>query len=342
MPLADISKFCLKLKGVGLFIKAVLVLKGILLFSSTSALCSYGAPIQILTFLFSLESFSLYFNMQSALLDMQYCFMQYIFEKVQGAQVTYSGDRLEPGESAVIFSNHQSSADLFMIGALGRKLGMSGCSRYFMKDSIKYIPVFGWVLWMTGQFFLKRNWSEDKALIGRTFDKIIKFKLPVWIISYPEGTRFSPQKKKEVYNIELLYFNKQSQEFAASRGLPPYENVLYPRTKGLVATIQALRDSHVQYIYDVTIAYRQGTSPEGFGKTVGAFQHYYVHQLSPEYRYHIHVDKFLISELPADDKELSGWLLQRFQAKDRFLENLKAQKWTGVLTEECNLRASPL
>ncbi|KAJ9075802.1 hypothetical protein DSO57_1032260 [Entomophthora muscae] len=201
MPFDNFFKQILKLKGLNFLLEAFLIVKGLVLFLLAASLCLYGAPAQILTFVFCLWSYPAYHYCQSDLLDMQYCFMQFTFEKIQGARITYSGDKIDFEESAVVFSNHQSSADLFMIGALSNKVSMAGRSRYFMKDSIKYIPIFGWGLWMTGQFFLKRNWSEDKGLINRTFERIIRFKLPVWVISYPEGTRLSPEKKKRVSGV---------------------------------------------------------------------------------------------------------------------------------------------
>jgi len=47
-------------------------------------------------------------------------------------------------------------------------------------------------------------------------------------------------------------FNGQSQDFCRSKGLPVFDNVLFPRYKGFDACIQALRGSHIQHVYGFT------------------------------------------------------------------------------------------
>jgi len=53
--------------------------------------------------------------------------------------------------------------------------------------------------------------------------------MPFWLLMHIEGTRFTKKKLED------------SQRFAKSRGYPVLHHVLFPRTKGFVATIAQLR-----------------------------------------------------------------------------------------------------
>ncbi|KAJ1565253.1 hypothetical protein HK096_003786 [Nowakowskiella sp. JEL0078] len=166
-------------------------------------------------------------------------------------------------------------------------------------------------MYMMGMIFIKRNWNSDRKNIDKTFDKIKSTRLPVWIISYLEGTRQTPEKLQE------------SQTFSRQRGLPVLKNTMLPRTKGFVATVNSFRNSHVQAIYDLTIAYSHET--EGF--------QVYPHVVRLHtgtlngYNFHIHVRRYLIQDLPQDDEELSKWVINRWEEKDQILQQLR-ENWT--------------
>jgi hypothetical protein len=66
-----------------------------------------------------------------------------------------------------------------------------------------------------------------------------------WMCLFPEGTRISRSK------IEA------SREFSRGRGIPMLERVLTPRSKGMSATLVALRGS-VDSVLDVTLGYVGG------------------------------------------------------------------------------------
>jgi 1-acyl-sn-glycerol-3-phosphate acyltransferase len=62
-----------------------------------------------------------------------------------------------------------------------------GATKFFAKASIRYIPGFGWGMWMLDFPFLHRNWGEDVNMINKTFNKLQTRKLPFWLISHLEG-----------------------------------------------------------------------------------------------------------------------------------------------------------
>ncbi len=89
----------------------------------------------------------------------------------------------------------------------------------------------------------------------------------------------------------------------------PLRHVLYPRTKGFVATVQTLR-GHITAVYDVTIGYVGGV-PSMWQWTRGNVP-----------RVHIHVRRFPVDRLPAGDTALAEWLVAGFRAKDALLDAL--------------------
>lgn len=84
---------------------------------------------------------------------------------------------------AVYIANHQNSYDLFTIsGAVPPNTVSVG------KKSLKWIPFFGQMYWLTGNILIDRkNTSKAMNTIALTADKIREKELSVWL--FPEGTR---------------------------------------------------------------------------------------------------------------------------------------------------------
>lgn len=83
-------------------------------------------------------------------------------------------------------------------------------------------------------------------------------------------------------------------------------------------------------VYDMTLAYLDDR-----GRFQSPTDLYTAHahtQLSPPRQFHLHVKRFLLSELPSDAIELSKWVEQRFAEKDKLLQSILDQyKATGRL-----------
>lgn len=103
-------------------------------------------------------------------------------------------------------------------------------------------------------------------------------------------------------------------------------HLLYPRTKGFVATVQHLRRaSHVRAVYDLTIAYQQGDAFQAapsFWETLSAGG------LSSRcgFKFHVHARCFPIDSLPDTDDGLAQWLEDRWVEKGKWLE-AKRKQW---------------
>ena len=105
----------------------------------------------------------------------------------------------------------------------------------------------------------------------------------------------SRQKKRE-----------RAQAFAARQDRSPLDNVLFPRTKGFVATVQGLR-THIDAVYDLTIGYPNG--PISLWPYIQGV----------EKDFYLHVQRTPLAELPQDGSALHEWLVTRFYEKDRRL-----------------------
>ena len=83
----------------------------------------------------------------------------------------------------VYVANHQNSYDVFtMASAVQPGTVTVG------KKSLKWIPIFGQMYWLTGNILIDRkNTSKAMNTMSITASKIIEDKLSVWM--FPEGTR---------------------------------------------------------------------------------------------------------------------------------------------------------
>lgn len=145
--------------------------------------------------------------------------------------------------------------------------------------------------------FVKRDWLADKRKILTTFEKFLKYRIPIWLITFVEGTRITPAKQEK------------SQNYARRRNLPRLQHVMSPKTRGFTAAVEGL-GSHIQAVYDITIGYEGGIPRI----------HHIVRGLVN--RVHIDVRRFPVDALPNGEPELAAWLHQRFVRKDEILGQL--------------------
>ncbi len=222
-------------------------------------------------------------------------------EKVYGITWVMSGDDVPPRENAIVVLNHQEMADITVIFSFARAKQRVGDLKWFVKDILKYVPGVGWGMLFLDCPFIKRDWTADRDYIHRVFRNILEYKVPLWLMTFAEGTRVRPDKIA------------RSREFAQKQGLTPLKHVLIPRTKGFVASVQSLR-GHVDAVYDLTIGYVGGVP------TLWQWIKGYVREV------HLNVQRFAIDEMPEDGKSLSDWLIRRFEEKDRLLDYYYSNK----------------
>jgi len=221
-------------------------------------------------------------------------------ERLHGVRFLFSGDELPVGENAIAIINHQTMADAVALLAVARHRQAIGNLKWIAKDMIKYVPGIGWGVYLLGCIMVKRDWAEDRDNLHRVFGNVLKHRVPLWLVSFAEGTRLTCEKLEK------------SRQYAERRGLVPLRHLLQPRTKGFVATVQTLR-GHVTAVYDVTLGYPDGV-PSLWQWTKGHVP-----------RVQIHLRRFPIDELPREDGALADWLQTCFQTKDTLLHTLYHQ-----------------
>ncbi|MEC7948995.1 MAG: lysophospholipid acyltransferase family protein [Myxococcota bacterium] len=217
--------------------------------------------------------------------------MAYVQNRIR---VRITGDDLPREENALLISNHQSIADVMVLLCLAWQCGRVQDMKWFVKDVVKYIPGPGWGMRFLDCIFVKRDWARDKDSIKKLFGKYARDQIPVFVVSFLEGTRRTERKAQE------------AEAFARGKGLYVPQQTLVPRTKGFVASVTGLRD-HLDAVYDVTIGY-----PE---RVPSLFDCYAC--LVPHVE--IHVRRYEMQTLPESPDELAQWAFARFEEKDRRL-----------------------
>lgn len=169
------------------------------------------------------------------------------------------------------------------------------------KNIIRWIPVLGSAMVAMGTVFLTRSWEQDKKKIEATFSHLNTRGMPYWLLTHPEGTRFTAARAAE------------SQQFSAARGLAPLAHVLQPRVKGFSTTVLGLGPS-LESVLDTTICWDRPPAP-----MPGCF----MGQGGPRV-VHVHLAEFPVSQLPKSEDALQAWLYRRWAEKDRLVASFKA------------------
>lgn len=201
-------------------------------------------------------------------------------------------------ENVIVVANHQTSVDVLALFALAHEKRRLGDLKWFVKDGLRWVPGMGFGLMFLGCIFLKRNWTRDRDRIDRTFRHIVNAKAPFWVTMFAEGTRLKSSKQDK------------SDQMAARYDVRPFKHVLFPATKGFIASAECLR-SRLDAVYDVTIHYPDGIPPlwdywSGFVRRVDMY-----------------VTRHPTASLPEDPNELAAWLVERYADKERLLAQLK-------------------
>lgn len=152
---------------------------------------------------------------------------------------------LRPQGQYIAFGNHRSSVDVVaMICAFS---GRAPFFRFFLKRELIFVPILGLAWWALDYPFMKRHSraalarrpelrDEDLATARRACARFVD--LPVLIVNFVEGTRYSEAKR---------------QAQAA-----PYRHLLKPRAGGLALALASFSGC-IDSLLDITIGYPSGT-----------------------------------------------------------------------------------
>ena len=217
-------------------------------------------------------------------------------ERFNHTEVLFSGDDVPMRENALLASNHQQMPDITAIMKFARTKDRLGDLKFFVKKQLKWVPGMGWGMQFLDCLYIDRDWTSDRETIRKTFSRLVDGNVPVYLVSFVEGTRLTLPKLET------------ARDYARQHGMYEPRHTLVPRTKGFTASVEGLR-SHIDAVYDLTIGYEVGI-PTLWQYIKGLVQ-----------RIHVHVRRFDIDSLPESADGLRQWLLDRWEEKDELLDH---------------------
>lgn len=229
-------------------------------------------------------------------------------ERLNGIAIAWTGDPPPRRENAIVVANHQAMTDIMVLLCVAWRCRRLGHMKFFAKKVVKYVPGPGWGMQFLDCVFVDRDWTRDRARIEAVFARYRLEQIPLFLVSFLEGTRLTARK------------HAAAVAHAEERGLPVPRHTLVPRTKGFVAMLQGL-EGHVDAVYDVTIGYPLRT-PSLFEAFCGR-----VPVVAVDLR------RWPVSALPSPDDEaaVAAWVQARWAEKDARLAVLQA---TGAFPGE--------
>ncbi len=104
-------------------------------------------------------------------------------------------EKFDDTQPTIFVCNHQSFLDMAVIYHLPWKM------KWVSKRSLTYIPVMGWLVWLTGHLTINRS---SKTAIKKLDNLIEPLKDLVPVMIFPEGTRTMDGKLKSFKNGAFL------------------------------------------------------------------------------------------------------------------------------------------
>ncbi|CAN0922101.1 Probable 1-acyl-sn-glycerol-3-phosphate acyltransferase 4 [Linum grandiflorum] len=225
----------------------------------------------------------------------------FLFEKINGTKVVFSGDAVPAKERVLVIANHRTEVDWMYLWNLALRKGCLGSIKYVLKSSLMKLPIFGWGFHILEFISVERKWEVDEPVMRTMLETFKDPRDPLWLALFPEGTDFTEEKCQK------------SKKYASEVGLPILTNVLLPKTKGFYVCLEVLQDS-LDAVYDLTIAYKH-QCPTFLDNAFG---------VDPS-EVHIHVRRIPMKKIPASEDEAAAWLVDTFRQKDELLSDFKTE-----------------
>ncbi|PRB84225.1 acyltransferase [Pseudomonas sp. MYb185] len=216
---------------------------------------------------------------------------------------------LRGDHSYLVVSNHQSWVDIpALVQAFNRK---TPYFKFFLKKELIWVPFLGLAFWALDYPFMKRyskahlarhpeDRGKDLTITRRACEKFRD--LPVTVVNFLEGTRFTPQK----------------QQAQAS----PYRHLLRPKSGG-IAFVTAALGEQMRSLLDVTIVYPQSQPPGFWALVSGRVSRVVVDIRSCTLPVELFSGNY--SEDPVFREHFQGWVNRLWSEKDERIEQLRAE-----------------
>ena len=219
------------------------------------------------------------------------------------------GEGLRRDTSYLVVSNHQSWVDIpALVQAFNRK---TPYFKFFLKRELIWVPFLGLAFWALDYPFMKRYSKaflaknphmkgKDLEIARRACEKFRD--LPVTVVNYLEGTRFTPAKH------------------AAQQS--PYRHLLKPKAGGVAFGLAALGEQ-LDAVLDVTLVYPEGRIPGFWALASGQLERVIVDIRTRE------LDPALwqgdYENDPAFRQQVQDWVSRLWHEKDARIDALRAE-----------------
>ena len=213
---------------------------------------------------------------------------------------------LDPDANYLINCNHQSWVDIVVLQRVFNR--RTPLMRFFIKRELVWVPLLGIAWWALDFPFMRRHSraqiERNPALRGKDLETTRRAcerlqSIPVSLMSFMEGTRFSPRK----------------QELQQS----PYRHLLKPRVGGVGQVLYSFGD-RIKSMIDVTIVY-PGGAPTLWQLLTGRVEHILVHAREMPIPDCLRGRNFSIDR--EGRRELEAWARRLWEEKDRMLDELQ-------------------
>jgi 1-acyl-sn-glycerol-3-phosphate acyltransferase len=218
-------------------------------------------------------------------------------------------DDLNHDSRYLIFSNHQSGVDILVLQhCLNRRAPFM---RFLLKQQLIWVPFLGVAWWALDMAFLRRYSRQElvksPALRGKDLENAAraceKLKhIPVSMMTFPEGTRFTEAKRAQQNS--------------------PFKHLLRPRHGGIGQVLYSFDDA-LHSLIDVTIIYPDGT-PTLWHFVSGQIRKISVHIQLRSIDAEIRGRNF--REDGVAKSHLKTWLNDIWEEKERFISNALDKK----------------
>ncbi len=218
-------------------------------------------------------------------------------------------DGLNHDSRYLIFSNHQSWVDILVLQhCLNRRAPFM---RFLLKQQLIWVPFLGVAWWALDMAFLRRysrqQLIKNPALRGKDLENAAraceKLKhIPVSMMTFPEGTRFTEAKRAQQNS--------------------PFKHLLRPRYGGIGQVLYSFDDA-LHNLIDVTIIYPDGT-PTLWHFVSGQIRKISVHIQLRSIDAEIRGRNFRDNGVAKN--HLKTWLNDIWEEKERFISNALDKK----------------
>lgn len=216
---------------------------------------------------------------------------------------------LERHQSYLVVCNHQSWVDIAALVEVFNR--QAPFFKFFLKKELIWVPLIGLAFWALDYPFMKRysrahlekhpeDRGRDLEITRKACEKF--HDLPVTVVNFLEGTRFSPAKH-------------QQQK-------APYQYLLKPKSGGMAFVMAALGEQ-MHSLLDVTIVYPEEQAP-GFWQLIsGQVERVIVDIRSREVPAELFHGDY--SNDPVFREHFQAWVTRLWQEKDQRIAELRAE-----------------